>query len=344
MDGYLQLLHGLRSHPNARRSELAEILPERVSASTLKRWLAEAIGRGDAVACGRGKAVRYSLTPRSALLLPYDLDSYFSREDDARGGAKGFNFELVGVLGEIGSPFTPREVEELENLRILYQKRLASRSATENAVEMERLAIDLSWKSSQIEGNTYTLLETERLLKRREEAPGHSRDEAVMLLNHKRAMEFLIAQPDYLNPLTPRGIEDVHRLLVEGLDVDCGVRHHRVGIVGTSYLPLENEFQIREALAAACHLINQTESPFAKALYALVLLSYIQPFADGNKRTARIVANALLMAGGCCPLSYRNAEALGYKKAMVLFYEQGSLYSAKEIFVGQCRFAGETYF
>jgi len=87
-----------------------------------------------------------------------------------------------------------------------------------------------------------------------------------------------------------------------GYGVDRNVRIRRVGITGTNYKPLDNEFQIREALEDMCLLINRCENIFEKALLLLVLLSYIQPFVDGNKRTARIVSNAELLANGYCPL------------------------------------------
>lgn len=85
---------------------------------------------------------------------------------------------------------------------------------------MERSAIDLIWKSSQIEGNTYTLLETERLLREKETAESKPKDDAIMQLNHKEALNFIIARPDYVVPLTVRGIEDIHSLLIKDSGID----------------------------------------------------------------------------------------------------------------------------
>lgn len=116
---------------------------------------------------------------------------------------------------------------------------------------MTRLGIDLSWKSSQIEGNTYTLLETERLLLEQRTAEGKTRDEATMLLNHKAALDFIVAKPDYLQHLSIAHIEDIHSILARDLQVDRNIRHHRIGITGTNYRPLDNEYQIREALEAS---------------------------------------------------------------------------------------------
>lgn len=106
----------------------------------------------------------------------------------------------------------------------------------------------------------------------------------------------------------------------------------------------DNEFQIREAMSDTCQLINSKSSVFEKALLALVLLSYIQAFSDGNKRTARITSNAILIANGYCPLSFRSVDSYDYKKAMLIFYEQNSIYAIKQIFIEQYEFAVREYF
>ena len=90
--------------------------------------------------------------------------------------------------------------------------------------------------------------------------------------------------------------------------------------------------------------INKTEHSLEKALIANAMISYIQPFADGNKRTGRMLTNAILLAHDYFPLSYRSVDEDTYKKALILFYEQGSIYSLKEIFMNQYRFALDTYF
>lgn len=139
-----------------------------------------------------------------------------------------------------------------------------------------------------------------------------------MLLNHKEALDFILDEPDHLK-VTVHRIEDIHSILTKELDVDRNIRHRRVGITGTNYRPLDNDFQIREALEDTCNLINSKENIFEKALLALVLLSYIQVFIDGNKRTARITANAILIANGHCPISFRTVDFIDYKKAILIF-------------------------
>jgi Fic family protein len=165
-----------------------------------------------------------------------------------------------------------------------------------------------------------------------------------MLLNHKDALDFIIENKDYLNPLTVLKIEDIHNILTKELGVERNLRKRRVGISGTNYKPLDNEFQILEALKGACDIINNKKSIFEKALLALVLISYIQPFMDGNKRAARIVSNAILLNYGYCPLSFRTVDSIDYKKAMLLFYEQNNISNFKDIFIDQFEFAVKTYF
>ena len=225
-----------------------------------------------------------------------------------------------------------------------FKANISGISTTEYEKEIERLAIDLSWKSSQIEGNTYSLLETERLLKEKETAAGKAKDEAIMLINHKDAIDFIVQNADYIEPLTTTKIEEIHSILMKDLGVDKNIRNRRVGISGTNYKPLDNEFQIEENLKLMCSLINRKNNAFEKALLALILISYIQPFVDGNKRTARIISNSLLLSNNACPISFRTVDSIEYKKSMLIFYEQNNISSFKEIFIDQFEFAVNTYF
>ena len=192
--------------------------------------------------------------------------------------------------------------------------------------------------------NTYSLLETERLLKEKKTASGKTKEEAIMLLNHKEALDFILDKPGYLHEISLGRIMEIHALLTQKLGVGQAIRHHRVGITGTNYQPLDNEFQIREALEDTCRLVNAKENVFEKALLTLVLLSYIQAFTDGNKRAARIMSNGILIAYGYCPISFRSVDSIDYKKAMLIFYEQNNIASFKQIFIEQFLFAVKTYF
>ncbi len=146
-----------------------------------------------------------------------------------------------------------------------------------------------------------------------------------MLLNHKKALDYLFKNSDLASNLSLKTIEEVHFLLIQDLDVGRNIRTRSVGITGTAYKPIDNEHQIREYLVKMCDLINSKSNTFEKSLLATVLISYMQPFEDGNKRTARMISNALLINDNACPLSYRSVDVIDYKEAMLLFYEQNNL-------------------
>ena len=338
------ILQYLHYHPLSSRGDITAGTAFKGSDATLKRVIAAGIKAGDIVAEGKARATRYRLSPQAQLLMPLNLDTYFALEVDERQVHSSYNFELInGLLAETRF-FSDKELAHLDALQEEFRQHISELTDNEYRKEMERLGIDLSWKSSQIEGNTYTLLETERLLRESKTAEGKSKEEAVMLLNHKDALNFVLDNPDYLKELTVSHIEDIHQLLTKDLSIDKGLRRHRVGITGTNYHPLDNEFQIREAMRDACKLINSKYNIFEKALLTLLLLSYIQPFLDGNKRTARITSNAILIANDYCPLSFRSVDSIDYKKAMLIFYEQNNLYAFKQIFMEQFEFAVKEYF
>lgn len=339
-----EILQYLHYHPGSSRSEIEAGMNLTESPATVKRILSSLVDNGSALVSGQGRATRYSVSPQAQVTMELNIDTYFQKETDEREVQTSFNFDLINETLPKVELFTVEEKERLNALQAQFTRNLEGITPTEYRKEMERLGIDLSWKSSQIEGNTYSLLETERLLKDKQTASGKTKEEAVMLLNHKDALDFVLADPEYLREISVRRIEELHTLLVKELDVDKGIRKRRVGVTGTNYRPLDNEYQIREALEDTCRLINGKENVFEKALLALVLLSYIQAFADGNKRTARITSNAILIANRYCPISFRSVDSVDYKKAMLIFYEQNNISAFKKIFIDQFAFAVNTYF
>lgn len=315
-----------------------------VSYATLKRLIAKLISENFLSSKGQGKGTKYLISPKYEVIQPIDIEKYYEKEIDEREIKESFSLGIITDVLANHSVFTDSELSKLNELQKAFQQNISQLSENEYKKEYERLAIDLSWKSSQIEGNTYSLLETERLLREKETAAGKTKEEAIMLLNHKDALDFIIENPNYLNPLAVSKIEDIHSILTKELAVERNLRKRRVGISGTNYRPLDNEFQILEALQCSCEVINSKISVFEKALLALVLISYIQPFMDGNKRTARIISNAILMNEKHCPLSFRTVDSVDYKKAMLLFYEQNNISIFKAIFMNQFEFAVNTYF
>ena len=344
MDSSREILQYLHFAPSSSREEIAVGISFEGSDASLKRQIAALVQSGDIIVFGKARATRYSLSSRAHLLMPLNIDTYFSQDIDERKVQTSFNFELLREQLPAVDVFTAEERTYLAELQSEFHQHLAEMTPNEYHKEMERLGIDLSWKSSQIEGNTYSLLETERLLRDSKTADGKTKEEAVMLLNHKDALRFILESPDYLQELTVNRIEDIHQLLTKELAVDKGIRRRRVGITGTNYRPLDKEFQIREALVDMCQLVNAKKCVFEKALLTVALLSYIQAFTDGNKRTARITCNAILIANGYCPLSFRSVDPIDYKKAMLIFYEQNNLHAFKQIFIQQYEFAVKEYF
>jgi len=312
-----------------------------VTKITINRDLKELIEFGYIKSYGLARTTIYQLSAHYGLIHPIDVEKYFKIEVDKRKVKEKFNFSIFSLLKNI---FIKQEIIKLNSLNEVYQKNIKKISENLKKQEFERLIIELSWKSSQIEGNTYSLLETEALIKRQEKAKGHEKEEAVMILNHKEALDYINKNKTNFAKISISKIEDIHYLLTKNLGISRNLRKTAVGITGTKYRPLDNNQQVREAMEKTCGLINKEKNPFSKAVILSILIAYIQPFEDGNKRTSRLVANAILLAHNICPLSYRNVNEAEYKKAVVLFYEQNNLTYFKQLFIEQFEFAVENYF
>ena len=338
------ILGFMKQKKSANRQEIQDFITSyfnKASRITIIRDLDVLEKSGKIKKTGINRAVRYEYFA-SPLLDTIDADKYFDEDQDKRKLINEyFNFNIWDNLHNL---FTSKEKADLALVNEKYLESRAKMSSTLLKKEMERITIELAWKSSQIEGNTYTLLDTENLIKGGVEAKGKTHAEAVMILNHKKAIEYVFAKPKDSAKLTLRKTEDLHRILVDGLDVKFGMRDHKVGITSTKYRPLDNMHQIKDALEQLVKILNVTKNPAEKAMIAVLMISYIQPFEDGNKRTSRILGNALLLAYDYCPMSYRSVSEEEYKKAMLLFYEQNSAYYFKRIFIEQFKFAVDKYF
>jgi Fic family protein len=140
-----------------------------------------------------------------------------------------------------------------------------------------------------------------------------------------------------------RDLEELHHLLVKDLGVAFGIRKGIVGITGTAYKPLGLTSQLEEALVDLLDTLPRMKDPYSRALLLLLGVSYVQPFEDGNKRSARLCANALLLANNLAPLSYRSVEEDDFKSSVLVFYEQQSLIAFKRIFIEQYCFSANNY-
>ena len=340
------ILGYIKERKNVSRKEIeryvSSIFPQKSSRITIIRDLELLIADGLVQKIGKARGTTYQPTARSVLLDTLDVDAYFDIEPDQRVlRSDNFNFDIWPHLDGL---LTDMEKCELDELNEKYRTNRKELTPTVLQKELERLTIEFSWKSSKIEGNTYSLLDSERLIKDHVEATGKTRAEALMILNHKVALDFIFNNSEHFQELTRSKIEEIHKLLVRDLGVMHGIRKNLVRITGTNYEPLDNTFQIQEAMETMCNTVNRAEYPVEKALLTVLMISYIQPFEDGNKRTARIIGNALLLANNYCPLSYRSVDEVEYKKGILLFYEQNNLSYFKTIFVEQFRQAASKYF
>lgn len=337
------IFHRLIRNPHS-RNELEIALEKKFPFSkiTILRDLKRLIAAGWVISFGSGRATEYRINPPRSLLIPLDINDYFANDSALRQFTKeSFNPDVFKLFDGV---ISSKEQRLLTSRAKNIQKQKKMLDPTIFKRELERFIIEFSWKSSRIEGNTYSLLETEQLIKQRQEAVGHTKEEAVMILNHKEALEFILTNPAIFKTIDKKKIINIHALLVKDLSITLGIRSQQVGIAGTNYVPPVGKSIIEKCLESAMSLINKIDYPLAKALTAACLIAYLQPFADGNKRAGRMIANALLLAYDLYPLSYRDVDELEYKKALIIFYEQNNLYNFKKIFLDQFIFANSKYF
>ena len=199
-----------------------------------------------------------------------------------------------------------------------------------------RLLIDLSWNSSRLEGNTYSLLETELLLELGESAEGKDALEAQMILNHKAAIELLVEQAAEVG-FNSYTILNLHALLSDNLLADpqaCGrLRAIPVGIGGTVFHPLEVPQLIEECFRQILITASIIENPFEQAFFVMVHLPYLQSFEDINKRVSRLAANIPLIRQNLCPLSFVDVPDRAYIDGILAVYELNRVELLRDVFI-----------
>lgn len=201
---------------------------------------------------------------------------------------------------------------------------------------LSRLLIDLSWASSRLEGNTYSRLDTQNLIEFGERAEGKDATEAQMILNHKGAIEFLVDGPvrTEIDALTLRSL---HARLADGLLPDPrdegGLRRRPVSITNSTYVPAEDPHLIAECFERIIRTANAIHDPFERSFFLLAHLPYLQPFADVNKRTARLAANIPLIAENLCPLTFVDVPEKDYIEATLAIYELRETAPLRDLYV-----------
>jgi len=201
---------------------------------------------------------------------------------------------------------------------------------------LNRLLIDLSWASSRLEGNTYSLLDTQRLIEAGEAAPGKDAKETQMIVNHKAAIEFLVdaAQDIGVNRFT---LLSLHTLLADNLLSDSRqtgrLRAAVIGITGSTYIPTAIPQLIDEQFTSLLAKAAAIREPFEQAFFLMVQLPYLQPFIDVNKRTSRLAANIPLIRRNLVPLSFVDVPERAYIDGLTGVYEANRIELLRDVFI-----------
>lgn len=200
---------------------------------------------------------------------------------------------------------------------------------------LERLLIDLSWNSSRLEGNTYSLLETQQLIRDNQIAPGKDPRETQMILNHKAAIELLVGSPHEIG-IDRYTIQNLHALLADNLLDDPAqagrLREGQIGIAGSTYIPLAIPQLVDELFGRLLEKAAANQDPFEQSFFLMVHLAYLQPFADVNKRTSRLAANIPLIKKNLVPLSFMDVPEQTYIDGLIGVYELNRIELLRDAF------------
>ncbi|MFT5880563.1 MAG: Fic family protein [Moritella sp.] len=245
-----------------------------------------------------------------------------------------YNAALIESYVPNKTPYISNEMRKsMRKAGVRFDKELAAGTYAKNIVQ--RLLIDLSYNSSRLEGNTYSLLDTKKLLEKGVTADGSLNEEAVMILNHKEAILFLVENALEIE-VTPFVIKNLHQLLSQDLLANasaCGkVRQMEVGISRSAYIPLNNPQRLEEYLVLTLRKAQQIIDPFEQSFFLLMHLSYLQAFEDVNKRTARLTCNIPFIKMNLCPLSFVDVTKEDYINSLLYFYETGDTQPAADVF------------
>lgn len=201
---------------------------------------------------------------------------------------------------------------------------------------LNRLLIDLSWASSRLEGNTYSRLDTERLIEFGQAAEGKDVMETQMILNHKSAIEYLVRDTEHAD-VAAETIIALHAFLSDGLLADpmsCGrLRNRAVDIGGSVYLPIAMPQRIAELFGIVMTMAAEISDPFEQSFFLMVHLPYLQPFEDVNKRVSRLAANIPLIQHNLCPLSFIDVPQQAYVDAVLGIYELNRIELLRDVYI-----------
>lgn len=327
-------------------TELRSAVDEKVTDRTLQRWLVNLQKQGMVQVSGKGRAIRYHLVPAipsetapsdhpvSLSFLAREVLGYVQQPLDRRPKV-GYNESFLRSYRPNIDAYL--STAERSKLTVLGQTaRQGEPAGTYARHILQRLLIDLSWNSSRLEGNTYSLLDTQRLLAQGKPSDEKSAAETQMILNHKDAIEFLVeATPEIgFNRYT---ITNLHAILSNNLLADPAasgrLRTFAVGITNSVYLPPGLPQQIEEYFTLLLEKNSAIEDPFEQAFFIMAQLPYLQPFEDVNKRVSRLAANIPLNRFNLAPLSFIEVPLDLYTQGLLGVYEQNRVDLLKEVFM-----------
>ena len=332
------ILDYISANPGAGRNDIRRNAAPDVSETTLWRALKKLVDENRLEVTGKGRATGYSLAGasvvRAYLQTPYNRRkpaSYNKKFLDHYIPDKTFYITEADRqrLREAGQPNTPPLPAGTYARRIL-----------------ERLLVDLSWASSRMEGNTYDILETERLIRFGQEATGKDRKEAVMILNHKEAIEYVVDNITELS-ISRQDVFSIHALLADGLLADPSMagrlRRMAVGITHSSYRPLGDQFEIEEEFNILIHKATEITDPFEQSFFLLAHIPYLQAFDDINKRTSRVSSNIPLLKADLAPMSFLTMNDRDYIDGLIGIYELNNVSLLRDAYIDAYLASAENY-
>jgi hypothetical protein len=337
-----QVLQGSPEGVSAQQILLA-LPPPAVPLRTLQYRLQQLVMQGRLIMRGGGRGARYQLHA-----LPHAPDGLAIPLSPVSSAIRNHVRQPTGARKPVGyerrflDAYRPNvsgylSAVERAHLAAVGQLQFAGQPAGTHARQiLNRLLVDLAWNSSRLEGNTYSLLDTRRLIELGEEAEGRAHIEAQMILNHKDAIEFLVsaANETGFNRYT---ILNLHALLANNLLADAmaagRLRHIAVGIEQSTFHPLEVPQLIGEAFDQILATAAAITDPFEQALFIMVQLPYLQPFDDVNKRVSRLAANIPFIKNNLSPLSFADVPQQTYTEAVLGVYELNQVDLLKEVFI-----------
>jgi hypothetical protein len=358
-----EILAAVARHPGgARRADIAKSLSQELAQRTLQFRLKSLVQAGRLVPTGEGRAAKYLLPegPAAPGRAPVKAEEPAAVVPLSTAGAK-IQHQLsqpvtarkpVGYNREFLDGYRPNvrfylSAEERARLASIGARHVAAEAAGTYAKQiLSRLLIDLSWNSSRLEGNTYSLLDTRRLIEFGEEADGRDRLEAQMIMNHKDAIEFLVNAADEIG-FNRYTILNLHGILANNLLADEGaagrLRHIPVGIERSTFQPLAVPQQIEEYFNQILATAAAIEDPYEQSFFVMVQLPYLQPFDDVNKRVSRLAANIPFIKRNLSPLSFTDVPRSLYTEAMLGVYELNDVALLKDVFLWAYGRSAEQY-